>query len=146
MLLRLIPWLRCDTSSSASDGQRAITEAGVPEAFPDLTIFVDPRRLRSQSTINKVRGQPVGTVADHGLASPAGCPRLPDCEQFCLVLNGLRSLLRKPGRFSQRPARIARPWQEAAFRDAPMLRGFFADEPHLRDRLLRWCEKILTRE
>jgi hypothetical protein len=38
------------------------------------------------------------------------------------------------------------PWQEAILHDAPLLSGFFADEPEFRDRLLRWCEKVLAKE
>jgi hypothetical protein len=63
-----------------------------------------------------------------------------------VMLDSVRSLLRKPGRFSQRKARVALPWQEAILRNAPMLRGFFLDEPEFRDRLLRWCEKVLAKE
>jgi hypothetical protein len=35
-------------------------------------------------------------------------------------------------------------WREAILRDAPLLRGFFAEEPQWRDRMLRWCEKDLS--
>lgn len=35
-------------------------------------------------------------------------------------------------------------WREAILRDAPLLRGFFAEEPQWRDRMLRWCEKTLS--
>lgn len=35
-------------------------------------------------------------------------------------------------------------WREAILRDAPLLRGFFADEPQWRERMLRWCEKTLS--
>ena len=35
-------------------------------------------------------------------------------------------------------------WREAILRDAPLLRGFFAEEPQWRDRMLHWCEKMLS--
>jgi hypothetical protein len=37
-------------------------------------------------------------------------------------------------------------WREAALRDAPLLVGFFAEEPQWRERILRWCEAALTAE
>jgi hypothetical protein len=39
--------------------------------------------------------------------------------------------------------KVAALWKEAILRDAPLLRGFFAEEPSYRPRMLRWCEKIL---
>jgi hypothetical protein len=60
-----------------------------------------------------------------------------------VVLNHVRLLVQRPGRVDLRKARIARPWQEAILRDAPMLKGFFVDEPQWREMLLRWCEKAL---
>ena len=35
-------------------------------------------------------------------------------------------------------------WKEAILRDAPLLKGFFAEEPQWRDRVLGWCEKTLS--
>ena len=35
-------------------------------------------------------------------------------------------------------------WREAILRDAPLLKGFFAEEPQWRDRMLRWCERVLA--
>jgi hypothetical protein len=37
-------------------------------------------------------------------------------------------------------------WKEATLRDAPLLAGFFAEEPQWRERILRWCEAALTAE
>lgn len=37
-------------------------------------------------------------------------------------------------------------WKEATLRDAPLLMGFFAEEPQWRERILRWCEAALTAE
>jgi hypothetical protein len=34
-------------------------------------------------------------------------------------------------------------WREAILRDAPLLNGFFAEEPQWRERMLHWCEKML---
>jgi hypothetical protein len=35
-------------------------------------------------------------------------------------------------------------WKEAILRDAPLLHGFFAEEPQWRDRMLHWCEETLS--
>ncbi len=35
-------------------------------------------------------------------------------------------------------------WKEAILRDAPLLKGFFVEEPQLRDKMLGWCERVLT--
>lgn len=35
-------------------------------------------------------------------------------------------------------------WRAAIIRDAPLLKGFFTEEPQWRDRMLRWCERILV--
>jgi hypothetical protein len=35
-------------------------------------------------------------------------------------------------------------WREAILRDAPLLKGFFTEEPQWRERMLRWCEKVLA--
>jgi hypothetical protein len=37
-------------------------------------------------------------------------------------------------------------WKEATLRNAPLLAGFFAEEPQWRERILRWCEAALTAE
>jgi len=37
-------------------------------------------------------------------------------------------------------------WKEATLRGAPLLVGFFAEEPQWRERMLRWCEAALTAE
>jgi hypothetical protein len=64
-----------------------------------------------------------------------------------VVLDHIRTLVKPQGRrYDLRRARIAKPWHEAILRDAPMLKGFFADEPKWRDKLLRWCEAVLAGE
>jgi hypothetical protein len=61
-----------------------------------------------------------------------------------VVLRDIRMLLRRKGtRYGLRLPRIARPWCDAILRDAPMLKGFFSDEPKWRDKLLLWCEAVL---
>jgi hypothetical protein len=35
-------------------------------------------------------------------------------------------------------------WRAAILRDAPLLKGFFTQEPQWRDRMLQWCERILV--
>jgi hypothetical protein len=39
---------------------------------------------------------------------------------------------------------VAELWRSAILRDAPLLRGFFAEEPQWRERMLYWCEKTLN--
>ena len=41
---------------------------------------------------------------------------------------------------------IAARWKEATHRNAPLLVGFFAEEPQWRERILRWCEAALAAE
>jgi hypothetical protein len=40
--------------------------------------------------------------------------------------------------------KLALLWKKAILRDAPLLKGFFAEEPSYRPRMLRWCEKVLV--
>jgi len=35
-------------------------------------------------------------------------------------------------------------WRAAILRDAPLLKGFFSEEPQWRERMLNWCGRILT--
>jgi hypothetical protein len=39
----------------------------------------------------------------------------------------------------------ARRWREAILRDAPLLKGFFGEEPQWREKMLMWCEKTLAK-
>jgi hypothetical protein len=99
------------------------------------------------TTRRNVRGKTVKTIS----SVVPGPPFLFDIPydrglHHRVVLKEIRSLLQKPGRFSQRKAYVARPWHEAVLRDAPMLKGFFADEPQLREKLLRWCKRVLAEE
>jgi hypothetical protein len=55
----------------------------------------------------------------------------------------LRTGARRFARNRKYDQKVAALWKEAIFRDAPLLRGFFAEEPSYRPRMLRWCEKIL---
>jgi hypothetical protein len=62
-----------------------------------------------------------------------------------ILLNDIKGMVKRNGsKFDLRLPRIAKPWHNALLRNAPMLNGFFADEPAWRDKLLRWCEKVLT--
>jgi hypothetical protein len=63
------------------------------------------------------------------------------------LLDEIRSFLKKKGMKLGRPSsRQARIWRGAILTDAPLLKGFFAEEPKWRDKLLRWCEAVLTEE
>jgi hypothetical protein len=35
-------------------------------------------------------------------------------------------------------------WKEAILRDAPLLKGFFEEEPAWRDKMLSWCDAALA--
>jgi len=52
---------------------------------------------------------------------------------------------RKSGRALAHEMEQACRWREAIRRNAPLLKGFFAEEPEWRDRILSWCEKTLAR-
>jgi len=39
----------------------------------------------------------------------------------------------------------AKVWREAIDRNAPLLKGFFSDEPEWRDKMLLWCDRILVK-
>jgi hypothetical protein len=39
----------------------------------------------------------------------------------------------------------ARRWQEAIRRNAPLLKGFFREEPEWRDKMMMWCERTLAK-
>jgi hypothetical protein len=54
---------------------------------------------------------------------------------------------KKSRRYRSRYQRdLATRWKEATLRGAPLLAGFFAEEPQWRERILRWCEAVLTAE
>lgn len=39
--------------------------------------------------------------------------------------------------------RTAFEWKQAILRGAPLLRGFFAEEPRWREKMLAWCDDVL---
>jgi len=51
---------------------------------------------------------------------------------------------KKSQRYRRYQREFATRWREATLRDAPLLVGFFAEEPQWRERTLRWCEAALT--
>jgi hypothetical protein len=54
---------------------------------------------------------------------------------------------KKSQRYRSRYQRdLATRWKEATLRNAPLLAGFFAEEPQWRERILHWCEAALTAE
>ncbi len=46
-------------------------------------------------------------------------------------------------RISKHECHVPSQWKAAILRDAPLLRGFFAEEPKWREKMLRWCDKSL---
>jgi hypothetical protein len=60
------------------------------------------------------------------------------------LLDKVRSFLR-PGRVTLRKGHVARPWRAAILRDAPLLKGFFAQHPDLKPRVLKWTEKVIAK-
>jgi hypothetical protein len=67
------------------------------------------------------------------------------------VLNEIRSLTgqtmyrRERNRMLAFKVKEARRWREAIDRNAPLLSGFFRDEPEWRDKMLAWCERMLAK-
>jgi hypothetical protein len=54
-----------------------------------------------------------------------------------------RRFAKKPRLIRANERKEAVRWREAILRDAPLLHGFFAEEPQWRERMLHWCEKTL---
>lgn len=50
---------------------------------------------------------------------------------------------KKSERIGKNERRVAARWKDAILRDAPLLKGFFAEQPEWREKMLRWCEKAL---
>jgi hypothetical protein len=48
---------------------------------------------------------------------------------------------KKSQRASKYERHVPSQWKEAILRDAPLLKGFFAEEPRSREKILRWCDK-----
>jgi hypothetical protein len=67
------------------------------------------------------------------------------------VLNEIRTLTSQPVHTRHRKLTIAfrvkqaKLWSEAIGRNAPLLKGFFDDEPEWRNRMLTWCDRILAK-
>jgi hypothetical protein len=51
---------------------------------------------------------------------------------------------KKSKRIGTYERRVAKRWRDAILRDAPLLKGFFAEQPEWRDKMLAWCEKALA--
>jgi len=47
---------------------------------------------------------------------------------------------KKSQRLSKYEHRVPVQWKAAILRDAPLLKGFFAEEPKWREKMLSWCE------
>jgi hypothetical protein len=48
---------------------------------------------------------------------------------------------KKSQRLSKYERNVSSQWKEAILRDAPLLKGFFAEEPSWRGKMLRWCDR-----
>jgi hypothetical protein len=74
-------------------------------------------------------------------------PYKPDVHRR-FVLNEIRFRTRQKG-IRKTKSRIAydlkeaRRWKEAILRNAPLLSGFFAEEPAWREKMLSWCQETL---
>ena len=51
---------------------------------------------------------------------------------------------KKSRRYGRYQREVAARWREAILRAAPLLEGFFGEEPQWREKILRWCEGALT--
>jgi hypothetical protein len=87
-------------------------------------------------------------IVSHAVPGPPHLFDIPYSRELHhrVVLNDIRNLMQPPGRFDLRKPRIVQLWFDAILRDAPMLKGFFCDEPAWRDKLLHWCEKVLAKK
>jgi hypothetical protein len=47
---------------------------------------------------------------------------------------------KKSERLSKYERHVPEQWKAAILRDAPLLKGFFAEEPKWREKMLNWCE------
>ena len=50
---------------------------------------------------------------------------------------------KKSQRLSKYERQVPSQWKEAILRDAPLLKGFFAEEPGMREKILRWCDQTI---
>jgi hypothetical protein len=50
---------------------------------------------------------------------------------------------KKSQRLSKYERQVPFHWKEAILRDAPLLKGFFAEEPRWREKILRWCDQSI---
>jgi hypothetical protein len=68
-------------------------------------------------------------------------------EHHRFVLREVRWKTGRPSRFHSRKFAHTEAfrWQEAILRDAPLLKGFFKDEPAWREKMLHWCNKVISR-
>jgi hypothetical protein len=46
-------------------------------------------------------------------------------------------------RISEHERHVPSQWKAAILRDAPLLKGFFAEEPKWREKMLHWCDKSI---
>jgi hypothetical protein len=65
------------------------------------------------------------------------------------VLNEIRFRTQRPGSAKTKASmtfeiKEAKRWRDAILRDAPLLKGFFAEEPQWREKILSWCQRIIT--
>lgn len=50
---------------------------------------------------------------------------------------------KKDKKLSKYERHVPLQWKQAILRDAPLLKGFFAEEPKWREKMRRWCDKQL---
>jgi hypothetical protein len=50
---------------------------------------------------------------------------------------------KKPERLGAYERHVPLLWKAAILREAPLLKGFFAEEPAWREKMLRWCDEAL---
>ena len=70
-------------------------------------------------------------------------------RRFVLDEIGVRT--RRPGRAKTKASTTheieeAKRWRNAILRDAPLLKGFFAEEPEWREKMLSWCRGVMAKE
>jgi len=138
----------------ADDSARVAILKGRRSAFrkyPDqpLAVVVKWKLERRQKLAHPVRdvGNPVGLALYSDADDAFDTPYAAALHKRDLMLQVKICCRRKRfGKYKETGFDVeeAAKWRKAILRDAPLLKGFFADEPQWRDRMLRWCEETLN--
>ena len=144
-----------DDASAADDSTRTTIITKGRSAFrktPDMPLGVVikrklARRHSSETTRNAHTGDGPGIYGKDAF----DLPYVRSLHKRAIIFQ-LRRSIRPKGYGSQKKSAYLRTyerkeatrWREAILRDAPLLKGFLAEEPQWREKALQWCEKVLA--